>query len=306
MREKPKISFLIAAHNEEKIIAKTIENLIKLPYDNYEILLGLDGCTDKTEEIVKRYAKKSRKINFYKLNLREGKPAVIDSIVKHASGEIIIINDADWIFEVKDKGAMRKLVSAFDNKKVGGIAESFAIQYPTKEKGLLEAGVGIQTSMWMNYAKTQAEKLSEDWIVLNKSGFPMLVNIYRKNLYKKNVTLGDDFERFLDITSRNKLVLATNNSDIPRMVSIGENYTIRGIFKQKERTALARKQIGKRIKRKLGVEFVFFALKEFIKLNLKEMLGFFVVNIIFAAATFKSKFKKEISTKEGWKMRLER
>jgi len=53
-----KISFLISAHNEEKIIGRTLENLINLPYENYEIILGLDGCTDNTERIVKSFERK--------------------------------------------------------------------------------------------------------------------------------------------------------------------------------------------------------------------------------------------------------
>ena len=53
-----KLSFLIPAHNEEKIISKTLNNLINLPYENYEVLVGLDGCTDRTEEIVKRFKAK--------------------------------------------------------------------------------------------------------------------------------------------------------------------------------------------------------------------------------------------------------
>ena len=54
-----KISFLIAAHNEEKIIGKTLENLLRLPYSNFEVIIGLDGCTDNTEKIVKNYCEKS-------------------------------------------------------------------------------------------------------------------------------------------------------------------------------------------------------------------------------------------------------
>ena len=55
MKNNYKISFLIPAHNEEKIIATTISHLLKIPYDNYEVIIGLDGCTDKTEEIVKNF-----------------------------------------------------------------------------------------------------------------------------------------------------------------------------------------------------------------------------------------------------------
>ncbi len=70
MKEK-RISFLIAAHNEEKVIGETLKNLANLPYRNYDVIVGLDGCTDKTENLVKEFAKKSKKFKYYKLNIRK-------------------------------------------------------------------------------------------------------------------------------------------------------------------------------------------------------------------------------------------
>ena len=61
--KEPKISFLIAAHNEEKMIGSTLKNLLSLPYKNYEIIIGLDGCTDRTLEIVKAFKKRNKKIS---------------------------------------------------------------------------------------------------------------------------------------------------------------------------------------------------------------------------------------------------
>ena len=77
-----RISFLMAAHNEEKIIRGALENLSKLPYDSYEVILGLDGCEDNTLSIVKEYKKKKPRIfKYYELNERKGKPAVINKII---------------------------------------------------------------------------------------------------------------------------------------------------------------------------------------------------------------------------------
>lgn len=301
-----KISFLMAAHNEEKIIGKTIKNLSNLPWDDYEVLIGLDGCTDKTEEIVKNFCSNNRKFKYYRLNIRKGKPAVINKLIKYAKGKIIVINDADWIFRVKSKRDMKTFFSVFSDLRVGGIGESFSIQYPTKNKSFLEAGIGVQTDMWINYAKSSGQKFNKDWIVVNKSKFPLLVNIFRKELYKENKTLADDFERFFYIVKQGKLVLATNKSDFPRMVSVGENYTLCGIYKQKERTALARKQINFVLEKKTCLDFFLFVIKKLPKLTLKEISSFLIVNLVFFIASLKAKFRKNITIKEGWKMRLKR
>ena len=76
------VSFLMAAHNEDKVIDKTLTNLLEIPYNNFEVIVGLDGCDDRTEEIVKGLAKKYGNLRYYILNIREGKPAVINEIIK--------------------------------------------------------------------------------------------------------------------------------------------------------------------------------------------------------------------------------
>ncbi len=305
----PKLSFLIAAHNEEKIIAKALQHLIKLPYDNYEVILGLDGCTDNTEKIVKQFEKKSKKIRHYNLNLRQGKPVVIDTIAKKSTGDIIIIHDADWIFAVKNKENFQKLIDALSDLKVGGIAESFPIQYPLRKgAGFLEAGVMMQNSLWIDYIKKKGKKVNKDWVEASKNAPPLLVNILRKKLYHPNITLADDFERFYDIIRAGKIVLATNNPNIPRMVTIGERYTFSGIIKQKERTALARKQLKGRKMQAPGISsgLILFILNRMPKMSFKELTGFCLVNLAFIIGTLKSKFHRQISTREGWRMRLKR
>lgn len=54
----PKVSVLISAYNEEKHIEEKIKNLLALDYpqERIEILIGSDGSTDRTDEIVAKYA----------------------------------------------------------------------------------------------------------------------------------------------------------------------------------------------------------------------------------------------------------
>ena len=309
MKKNEKISFLIAAHNEEKIINKTLESLIRLPYDNYEVILGLDGCTDRTEEIVKKFCNKSNKFRYYKLNLRQGKPTVINFIIKKASGKIIIIQDADWIFQVKNKKSLMDFISVFDNNQIGGIAESFPVQYPLKKNAsILERGIMIQNKIWLDYLKEAGKKINSDWIMADKNSHPLLVNILRKDLYRPNKSLGDDFERFIDIIKVGKEVLATNNENLPRMISVGEKYRFNGLIRQKERTALARRQLDtNHLGRTLNSsKFYRYIIGKMLKMKPLDLLAFGIVNTAFIIGTLKSKLRKNVSTKEGWKMRLTR
>ncbi|MFA5992257.1 MAG: glycosyltransferase [Candidatus Pacearchaeota archaeon] len=309
MKLNIKVSFLIAAHNEEKVISKTLDNLLTLPYKNYEVLIGLDGCTDNTFEIVKNYSKKSKKFKPFILNLRSGKTEVVNFLMKKARGEVIIINDADWIFNVEDKKTFEEMIKIFNNKEIGGIAESFPITYPLRANAkLLETGMTVQNKLWMDYIKSFSTKIDENWSVLDREKFPMLVNIFRKELFRENETLGDDFERCIYIFSQNKKVVATNNLHIPRMISVGENYKFGQIIRQKERTAIARKQLKNKLNgKRLGVGLMGFIVESLPDLSIKEIFGLIVVSFAFVLGTIRSILSgKKVSTKEGWKMRLAR
>jgi cellulose synthase/poly-beta-1,6-N-acetylglucosamine synthase-like glycosyltransferase len=55
---EPEVNLLIAAFNEEKGIAKKIENSLRLDYpkNKLKIIVVSDGSTDRTDEIVQSYA----------------------------------------------------------------------------------------------------------------------------------------------------------------------------------------------------------------------------------------------------------
>lgn len=54
--DKTKFALVVAAHNEERVIANIVKNLKNINYDNslYDIFVIADNCTDKTAEIAKK------------------------------------------------------------------------------------------------------------------------------------------------------------------------------------------------------------------------------------------------------------
>jgi glycosyltransferase involved in cell wall biosynthesis len=305
-----KISFLIAAHNEEKIIEKTLKNLIKLPYKNYEVVIGLDGCTDNTEGIVQEYCKKSERIRYYKLNLRQGKPAVINSIIKKASGDIIIINDADWIFKVKDSKTFQSFVNVFVEKKIGGISESFPVEWNPErfnKTNWVYNMVAYSSMLWLSFQKKKFT-FTRNKIRLIKQPRMFLTNIFRKELYQKNFSLGDDFERTHYIMEQGYDIAIFEDINMPRMIAVYDSIDIKDFMKQKIRTAIARDQIEN--KQKLNetnyyYSSIFYIFKNSWRSGFKTGLVIILWVILTSIATLISKFKTK-NTKEGWKLRARR
>src|SRR5580700_1995874 len=61
VRRRPLVSVIIAAHNEEPVITRTLDSIRASTYSNIEIIVVDDGSTDKTAAVVRNYIKKSPK-----------------------------------------------------------------------------------------------------------------------------------------------------------------------------------------------------------------------------------------------------
>jgi peptidoglycan-N-acetylglucosamine deacetylase len=51
---RPPVSVIIAAYNEEKVIARTVESILRNGYDDLELVIVDDGSTDATLEVLRR------------------------------------------------------------------------------------------------------------------------------------------------------------------------------------------------------------------------------------------------------------
>tara|TARA_B100000795_G_scaffold70512_1_gene49420 strand:+ start:1088 stop:1810 length:723 start_codon:yes stop_codon:yes gene_type:complete len=100
-----KLSIIIPCYNEnqtiDKIISKVSKSISTYNYLNYELIIVDDNSTDGTKDKLKKYElDKNIKVFFHNENL--GKGAAIQSAIKHVSGELVIIQDADLEYDPFD------------------------------------------------------------------------------------------------------------------------------------------------------------------------------------------------------------
>jgi len=116
--ELPTVSLLIAAHNEDVVIRDKLNNALALDYpeEKLEILLGSDGSSDGTNEIAASFT--SPRIQFFAFQKRRGKPSVLNDLAKQASGDVLMLCDANVMFDAQ---SLRLLVAHFANPKIGAV-----------------------------------------------------------------------------------------------------------------------------------------------------------------------------------------
>jgi len=99
--EKPKVSIILPARNEEKFIGKCLDSLIKQDYDNYEIVTINDSSNDATGDIIKKYSEKFPKVISVDAKPKPdgwiGKNWACIEGYKKASGDLLLFTDADTV-----------------------------------------------------------------------------------------------------------------------------------------------------------------------------------------------------------------
>ena len=133
----PNVTLLIAAYNEEDVLAAKLKNALSLDYplDRLEILVVADGSTDRTVSIAQSYAACGIRLEF--LPERRGKIHALNRIIPHLNSEIVVLSDANSMLNPE---SLRMLVRHFDDVRVACVAGEKRI---VPESGEVSSGEGL-------------------------------------------------------------------------------------------------------------------------------------------------------------------
>lgn len=149
------ISVLIPMHNEEQVLSYVLDSLLECDYDRdrLEIIPINDNSTDRTKELLDEYHKKYEFIRPLHRDCPDrGKPVGLNDAMEIATGEIIIVFDADYR---PAKDMLKQLAIAFEDPEVGAVMGR-VIPYNTNKNILtrlinLERSGGYQVDQQARY-----------------------------------------------------------------------------------------------------------------------------------------------------------
>lgn len=120
LRDWPRVSVIIPAHNEELVIGGCLAAMGKLDYpaDKLEIIVINDRSKDRTGAIIDSAAAKDPRIRPHHRpdHAHPGKPAAIKEVVDGLNSDIAVFFDADYL---PSPGLLKQLVAPFVDPEVG-------------------------------------------------------------------------------------------------------------------------------------------------------------------------------------------
>ena len=151
----PSVSVIIAAHDEEDVIARRLENLLALDYprDRLEILIASDASTDRTDEIVEEFAERDPRVRLLRYS-RGGKLAAQNRAWREARGEVLAFSDANATWA---PDALRKLVRNFADPEVAYVCGQLRLQ---RADGSNREGAYWRYEVWVREHESLASSVT--------------------------------------------------------------------------------------------------------------------------------------------------
>lgn len=93
-----KLSVVIPVYNEERWLAELVRRVQAVPLPK-EIILVNDKSTDSTPEVLAQLEKDHANVRVFHQPVNMGKGAALREGFKHCTGDVVIVQDADWEYD---------------------------------------------------------------------------------------------------------------------------------------------------------------------------------------------------------------
>lgn len=124
----PYVSLLVAAKNEDAVIASLVKDLCQLDYpaSRYDLWVIDDNSSDRTPLVLERLQREYAQLNVVRrpVNATGGKSGALNQVWSQTKGEIIVVFDAD---AQVPNDLLRRVMPLFERQEVGAVQVQKAV-----------------------------------------------------------------------------------------------------------------------------------------------------------------------------------
>lgn len=127
-----KVSIVIPCYNEKASIEELLRRVRATPFEK-EIIVIDDGSTDGTGELLRSISREGERVISHKINM--GKGAAIRTGLPHATGDVVVVQDADLEYDPQDIARMLEVLEGtgapvvYGSRVLSGAAHSSTTFY---------------------------------------------------------------------------------------------------------------------------------------------------------------------------------
>lgn len=172
-----KISIIIPVYNAEKYLDECILSVLNSDYKNIEVILIDDASTDKSTDIIKKYASNDKRVKYIRNQKNLGAGICRNIGITHSKGELTAFLDCDDYFT---KDFLPKMIEAYQRNKSDIVICCYYTLYDNKMK---------EYHHKFNYGFEPAEIISKDTIpkyIFNVFSFAIWNRVYNTKFLKEN------------------------------------------------------------------------------------------------------------------------
>jgi len=147
-----KLSIIIPVYNESKSVLRCLQNISSLYIPNYlkEIIVVDDGSTDNSLYLIEQFKTSNKYTKIISLPKNSGKGYAVKEGIRHATGDIMIIQDSDLEYDPHD---ILLILKKYENKNCNVVYGSRILGskiYGNKNAGMIFYIGGVTLTKLMN------------------------------------------------------------------------------------------------------------------------------------------------------------
>ena len=190
----PRVSVIMPVYNGARFIKDSILSILNQTYTDWELIIVNDGSTDKTADIIDKYARSEPRIRVFHLDKNQGVSAASNFAVEQSTGEYITRLDSD---DIAFPERLQVQVDFMDNHPDIDLAGSY---FKAFHPGGTEFDVVIPTdSATLAKLLPTQNQLGHSTVMMRRAIFDKVGG------YDTTFTLAEDYEFYLRVLEHGKI-----------------------------------------------------------------------------------------------------